>query len=211
MQLTIQIPWLTRMRRMGIALTAMLILVAVAMPASAAPPDGLAGDVTVVNEAEDPVPVTGEVAADVSGTVTVDNDPTDPLSVTGSVAANVTGSVSITGQVAAEPPNASLYGSFAGAIPSRTGVTEAGVARLTSITVTALSDFPPSGTTDGLVQVTAFSPSVVGENTLLFSVRPGQPVTMSFPYPIAAESIEFFCIDFTDSCALNASWSGLAP
>ena len=107
MRLTINVPWLTYSRRLAVMVTLALLLVSVALPASAAPPDGIEGNVVVVNDAENPVPVTGEVSAevtgsvDVSGAVTVDNTATDPVPVTGSVNATVSGDVGVSGTVSA--------------------------------------------------------------------------------------------------------------
>jgi len=105
MRLTIRIPWFTYSRRLAVMVAAALLLISVALPASAAPPEGIEGNVVVVNDAENPVPVTGDITADVSGSVdvsgavTVDNAATDPVPVTGSVNADVTGAVSVSGGV----------------------------------------------------------------------------------------------------------------
>jgi hypothetical protein len=118
----IQIPWLTRMRRLAISLVLLLVLVAVALPASAAAPEGIEGEVTVVNGADQPVPITGEVTADVSGsvnvagTVTVGNEATNPVPVSGDVTADVTGSVDIDGTVATTQSGAWTVGLDAAAV-----------------------------------------------------------------------------------------------
>lgn len=97
MRLTVNLPWLTYTRRLAVMLTLALLLISVALPASAAPPEGIEGTVFVVNDAENPVPVTGSV--DVSGAVTVDNAATDPVPVAGAVDATVSGDVGVSGTV----------------------------------------------------------------------------------------------------------------
>ena len=233
MELRIHAPWLTRMRRMAIGLSLMLVLVALALPASAAPPEGLSGEVTVVNEPDDPVPVAGTVDATVTGTVpitgsvsaaqdgdwTVDLDAASQSDLAAIAAATSglnydgTGNLNVNvqdGSIVAANPDAAGYGSFTGVIRSRTGVTETGFSRLTSISVRVVGDRSLTGATNQLVHVSASSPSSA-ELTLNFAVYPETPLTMTFPYPVAAEQIEFFCIDFTDDCGVYASWSGIAP
>jgi len=105
-EFTIHVPWMTRMRRMAIGLCLIMVLVAVAVPASAAPPGAIGGDVTVVNDETNPVPVTveNEVAVtggnntpvNISGEVTVGN--VNPLEVSGDVSATVQGAVDVNGQ-----------------------------------------------------------------------------------------------------------------
>lgn len=103
MRLTVDLPWFTYPRRLAIMVIATLLLLAIALPASAAPPTT---EVTVVNEPDDPVPVTVEndvavtggnnTPVNVSGEVTVGN--VDPLGVSGNVNATVQGAVDVNGQ-----------------------------------------------------------------------------------------------------------------
>jgi hypothetical protein len=74
MRLTIDLPWFTHSRRLAVALAAVLLLTALALPASAAPPAGVSGEVTIANEETDPVPVAGSVDANVTGSVAAAQD-----------------------------------------------------------------------------------------------------------------------------------------
>lgn len=99
MELTIQIPWLSRMRRIAIGLSLVLVLVALALPASAAPPEGVSGEVTVVNDETNPVPVT------VENEVAVTGGNNTPVNVSGEVNATVQGAVDVNGQTYDEDSN----------------------------------------------------------------------------------------------------------
>ena len=57
MRLTVDLPWFTHSRRLAIMVIAMLLLLALAVPASATPPEALR-EVTVANDEANPVPVT---------------------------------------------------------------------------------------------------------------------------------------------------------
>jgi hypothetical protein len=117
-QLTISVPWLTQTRRLAIAVGAMLILLALVNPATAAgPPQGL--EVTVTNDATQPVPVTGSIGADVTGSVAASQEGEWTVGITG------TPSVQVANDAAAPVPITGMV-SVAPSVPERVRIVDSG-------------------------------------------------------------------------------------
>lgn len=203
MRLTINLPWFTYSRRLTVAVIAMMLLLAAALPASGAPPQGVSGEVMVVNDETNPVPVTveNEVAVtggnntpvNVSGEVTVGNVPANPVPV-----AVQNGPVATLDTVNAIASSIS-EGSFQ-AIPAPE-----------YLSVVTVSVSPGERIR---VQIVLPAPGgVVGVTGVLFNVAGGDHgdvFSQTFPVPIqGATNVVLTCVEAADGvCGVNGGVVG---